>query len=71
MPIKKIKNEYTIDKLDEKSNLDDFSCGLDDMDEFLSEIWNNLDENNKVAIAVRYIDLASGEYKQKIINKYI
>lgn len=43
----------------------------DDMDEFLNEIWNNLDENNKVAIAVRYIDLASGEYKQKIINKYI
>ena len=41
------------------------------MEEFLDDIWNNLDENNKVAIAVRYIDLKSGKFEQKIINKYV
>ncbi len=43
----------------------------DDMNAFLKDIWDNLDENNKVSIAVRYIDLETGEYTQKIINKYV
>lgn len=37
MPIEKIKKEYIIDKLDKESNLDNFSCGLDYMDEFLKK----------------------------------
>ena len=43
----------------------------DDPDAFLEDIWSHLDEANKVAIAVRYIDIESGAYTQKIINKYV
>ena len=57
MPIEKIKNEYTIDKLDEKSNLDDFSCGLDDMDEFLKhDALNQQNEKLSVTYLVKYND---------------
>ena len=35
MTIEKIKNEYIIDKLNKNSDLNTFSCGLEDMDEFL------------------------------------
>ena len=35
MPIEKIKNEYIIEKLDENSDLENFSWRLDDMDDFL------------------------------------
>ncbi|MBQ6381343.1 MAG: IMP cyclohydrolase [Clostridia bacterium] len=43
----------------------------DSPEAFLKDIWENLDEANKVAIAVRYIDLKSGTYEQKVINKYV
>ena len=42
-----------------------------DIDTFLNDIWENLDAQNKVAIAVRYTDLKSGTFQQKIINKYV
>ena len=32
-------------------------------------IWKNLNEDNKVSLFVRYIDIATGEYEQRIINK--
>ena len=41
----------------------------DNMDAFTSEIWNALDENNKISLYVRYTDLESGEYTYKILNK--
>lgn len=41
----------------------------DDMDAFADMIWNSLNEDNKVSLFVRYIDIASGEYRTKIINK--
>lgn len=40
-----------------------------DMDEFVSTLWNSLNEDNKVSLFVRYIDIASGAYETKIINK--
>lgn len=40
-----------------------------DIDEFLSDIWNNLDDNNKISIYVRYIDLETGEVENRMINK--
>ena len=40
-----------------------------DMDEFVSTQWNSLNEDNKVSLFVRYIDIASGAYETKIINK--
>lgn len=42
---------------------------LDDMDEFTNLLWNSLNEDNKVSLFVRYIDIATGEYTSKIVNK--
>ncbi len=41
------------------NNIDDFSNGL----------WENLNEDNKVSLFVRYIDLESGHTETRIINK--
>lgn len=41
----------------------------DDIDEFAGEIWNALDEDNKISLYVRYTDLASGEAEARMINK--
>ena len=40
-----------------------------DIDAFTSEIWNALDENNKISLYVRYIDLATGTETNRMINK--
>ena len=39
------------------------------IDELTSLIWKNLNEDNKVSLFVRYIDLESGETETRIINK--
>lgn len=39
--------------------------------QFSDEIWNALNEENKVSLFVRYIEIATGKYEQKIINKNI
>ena len=36
---------------------------------FTEELWNSLDEQNKVSLFVRYIDMTGGESFTKIINK--
>jgi len=41
-----------------------------DIDAFTEELWTNLNENNKISLFVRYTDLATGEYEQRIINKH-
>lgn len=41
----------------------------DDMDAFADKIWKSLNEDNKVSLFVRYIDIATGKYESKIINK--
>ena len=43
----------------------------DDMDEFAELLWNSLNEDNKVSLFVRYIDIATGEYETRIINKNV
>ena len=40
-----------------------------DIDEFTSTLWNNLNENNKISLYVRYIDLADGSVENRMINK--
>ena len=40
------------------------------MDTFTRELWTNLNEDNKISLFVRYTDLASGTYTQRIINKH-
>lgn len=42
----------------------------DSIDEFVSQIWENLDNDNKISIYVRYIDLETGSYENRMINKY-
>ncbi len=40
-----------------------------DMNAFAGMLWNSLNEDNKVSLFVRYIDLASGTFRTTIINK--
>ena len=42
----------------------------DDMDAFTDMLWNNLNEDNKISLFVRYTDMENGTYTQKIINKH-
>ena len=41
----------------------------DNMEEFTNLLWENLNEDNKVSLFVRYIDISTGEYRTKIVNK--
>ena len=41
-----------------------------DIDGFAKDIWNSLNEENKISLAVRYIDFETGAVEQRIINKY-
>ena len=41
----------------------------DDIDEFTSNLWTNLNEDNKISLYVRYTDLESGEITERLINK--
>lgn len=41
----------------------------DDMETFTETLWNSLNEDNKVSLFVRYIDIATGKYETKIVNK--
>ena len=40
-----------------------------DINVFTELIWSNLNEDNKVSLFVRYIDIMTGTYETKIINK--
>ncbi len=40
-----------------------------DIDTLTDLIWNNLNSDNKVSLFVRYIDIATGEYDTRIVNK--
>ncbi len=46
------------------------TLGNDDIDTFAEKLWKALNEDNKVSLFVRYIDIATGEATSKIINKY-
>ena len=41
----------------------------DDIDEFTKEIWENLNDANKISIYVRFVDLTTGEVENRMINK--
>lgn len=42
---------------------------MDDMEAFTEMLWTNLNSDNKVSLFVRYMDIATGAYETKIINK--
>ena len=40
-----------------------------DIETFTSKVWENLNEDNKVSLFVRFIDIESGAYESRIVNK--
>ena len=40
-----------------------------DIDRLTTRIWENLNEENKVSLFVRYIEIATGKYETRIVNK--
>ena len=43
---------------------------MDDIDAFTEMLWENLNEANKISLFVRYTELGTGAYEQRIINKH-
>ena len=41
----------------------------DSMEKFTELLWNSLNQENKVSLFVRYIDIETGKYETKIVNK--
>ncbi|SET37885.1 IMP cyclohydrolase-like protein [[Clostridium] aminophilum] len=41
----------------------------DDIDAFAELLWKSLNEENKVSLFVRYINIENGTYETRIINK--
>ena len=41
----------------------------DDMNTFTDMLWDSMNEDNKVSLFVRYIDISTGTYETNIINK--
>ena len=44
---------------------------LDCIDEMTDMLWNNLNEANKISLFVRYTDMETGTYEQRILNKHV
>ncbi len=44
-------------------------CG--DIDAFTKELWENLNPDNKISLFVRYTNLETGKYEQRILNKHL
>ena len=46
--------------------------GIDgDIDTLTQMIWESLNDENKVSLFVRYIDIESGSYETRIVNKNV
>ena len=43
---------------------------VDDIDEMTEMLWNNLNDANKISLFVRYTDMETGTYEQRILNKH-
>ena len=42
-----------------------------DLDAFAEEVWDSLNEANKISLYVRFTNLQGGAVREKIINKNI
>lgn len=42
-----------------------------DIQKFTEYLWNNLNADNKVSLFVRYIDIETGKYESRIVNKNV
>lgn len=43
----------------------------DDIDEMTNILWQNLNQDNKISLFVRYTDLKTGKYEQRVMNKHL
>lgn len=41
-----------------------------DIDTFTTDLWGNLNQSNKISLFVRYTDLQTHAYEQRILNKH-
>ncbi|MBR5547732.1 MAG: inosine monophosphate cyclohydrolase, partial [Clostridia bacterium] len=41
-----------------------------DIDAFTVELWENLNADNKISLFVRYTDIETGKFEQRILNKH-
>ncbi len=41
----------------------------DNINAFTNMVWNSLNEDNKISLFIRFIDIATGKYETKIVNK--
>ncbi|MBO7186896.1 MAG: IMP cyclohydrolase [Clostridia bacterium] len=39
------------------------------IDEFTNKLWDALDDNNKISLYVRFVNLEDGKYQERLINK--
>ncbi len=44
---------------------------LNDIDDFTNLLWENLNNENKVSLFVRYIDIKTKKVNDRIVNKYV
>ena len=44
--------------------------GLNDIDEMTELLWKNLNSDNKISLFVRYTDMETGKFEQRILNKH-
>lgn len=42
-----------------------------EIDAYTKLLWNHLNEDNKVSLFVRYIDISSGKWETRIVNKHV
>lgn len=42
-----------------------------DIDDYTKMLWDSLNEENKVSLFVRYIDIETGKYETRIVNKNV
>ena len=42
-----------------------------DIDSFTDMLWNSLNNDNKVSLFVRFIDIATGKADTRIVNKNV
>ncbi len=40
-----------------------------DIDEFTDQVWKALNEDNKISLFVRFIDISTGKYETRVLNK--
>ena len=41
-----------------------------DIDDFTRELWESLNPDNKISLFVRYTNLETRKYQQRILNKH-